>query len=241
MQARIRRKLSMAARALDFANAHPLPDPGFATVVARLQASVERGDALAEQERTGKITENVAQNRRTALRKTIRQQQLRRLATIAGIAAKTHPEVAGLFPVPSAKSPNKVILVAAHEMASAATPYRELLTSLGLGATFFDDLVSNVTAIETTTQTAHAGRSEHVFARRTMTSVAAECKVDVEVLDTYYHAAFQGQEDFLAAWASARNEAGPFKHPAEAPAPPPSPTEPPVPGVTPAAGSSGTA
>ena len=51
MQADVRRKLTMAARALSFTRANPPSDASHTAVVTRLEERLARADALALQER----------------------------------------------------------------------------------------------------------------------------------------------------------------------------------------------
>ena len=232
MKALIRRKLSMARRALDFAHAHPLTDAGFGTVVKRLQDQVTRGDALVMQEGEGRTGESSAIARRLELRRTIRRQQLRRLIRIARRATKDHPELAGQFVMPGFNLPHKPFVLAARSLLTAATAQKELFTSLGLGDSFFADLAASVDQFDAATESAHAGRMDHVGASAVLTEIARECLSDIDVLDTYYASAFPNDFELQAAWESAKNVRGPFLHreaAAPVPAPVPAPAPPPVP------------
>ena len=130
----------MAARALDFATAHPAADPGFATVLKRLGDIVARADAMAMQEQDGHTAERAAIARRHEVRNSVRRSQLRRLVRLAELAAKTNPEMKGKFFLPPGDIPNKPFLTAARSLLAAALPYRDLLVSLGLGETYIEDL-----------------------------------------------------------------------------------------------------
>lgn len=218
MQAIIRRKLSMARRALDFASAHPVADGSFATIVKRLDAMVTRGDALGMQQSDGRIGESAAVARRRTLRDTIRSQQLSRLVGIAELAAKDHPELVRKFLMPRGDLPNKTFLLAARSLLTAAIPRKELFVSLGLGDTFIEDLTQSLDELEAATETAHTGHSDHVGARADLTAMARDCVRDVRLLDTYFRAAFPNDLELLGAWESARNVAGPFRHQADIPA-----------------------
>jgi hypothetical protein len=230
MQAVIRRKLSMARRALDFAIAHPLTDPGFVTVVKRLQDEVTRGDTLGMQEGDGRTGERSAVARRADLKRTIRRQQLRRLIRIAQRAAKDHPQLAGQFAMPIFNLPNKPFLLAARSLLTAATAQKDLFASLGLGDTFLADLTASIDQFDAATESAHTGRMDHVGASAVLVEIARGCISDVDVLDTYFSAAFPNDLELQAAWESAKNVRGPFLHrEAAAPAPAPVPVPEPAP------------
>jgi hypothetical protein len=57
MRADIRRKLSMAAGALDLAVAHPSPDVSYNTLVGRLKERLARADHLVMQQASGRTGE----------------------------------------------------------------------------------------------------------------------------------------------------------------------------------------
>ena len=212
MQAVIRRKLSMAQRALDFAIAHPVADASFATVLKRLGTTVARADAIAMQESDGRTDERAAVARRKELRQSIRRNQLRRLIEIADLAARDHPELKGQFLMPPVEVPNKPFLLAARSLLAAAVPQKDLFASLGLGDTFIEDLTAATDQLEAATATAHTGRSDHVAARADFGILVRECLRDVDVIETFYRATMPGDSELLTAWESARNVAGPFRH-----------------------------
>jgi hypothetical protein len=226
MQSVIRRKLSMAARARDFATAHPVADASFTTVVKRLDATVTQADAIAMQERDGHTGERAAVARRKGLRQSIRKNQLRRLIRIADLAAKDHPELRGQFLMPPLQLPNKLFLLAARSLLAAAVPQKDLFVSLGLGETFVGELTQATDQLAAATEVAHSGRSEHIAARADLGTLVRECMRDVDVLGTFYRATLPSDSELLVAWESARNVAGPYRHPAVAPVPgPQNPTE----------------
>src|ERR1017187_1720574 len=212
MQAVIRRKLSMAARARDFATAHPVADASFATVVKRLDTTVTEADAIAMQESAGQMGGRAAIARRRDLRQSIRSNQLRRLVRIADLAAKDHPDLKGQFLMPRSNMPNKPFLLAARSLLAAAVPQKDLFISLGLGDTLIEDLTQATDQLDAATATAHSGRSDHVAARADLMILVRGCVRDIDVLGTFYRATLPGDSDLLTAWESARNVAGPFRH-----------------------------
>ncbi len=100
MLARIRRKLSMAVTARDFATAHPVADASFAIVVKRLADTITQADTNAMQQTDGVTGERAARARRQGLVAPVRRGQLHRLVRIAELAAETHPELKGQFVMP---------------------------------------------------------------------------------------------------------------------------------------------
>lgn len=228
MQALIRRKLSMAGRARDFIQAHPIDDPSFVTVAGRLTDAVARADVLIRQELDGRISEHAAASHRDTLRRLIRRNALRRLVSIANLAAESHPELVGQFNMPPHDGPKKVFILAAQAMLDAALPNKDLFISLGVGATFFDDLAASIASFEAATASAHAGRGDHIGARADLNQVASECLRDVAVLDTFVRTAFAGDVELIAIWTAASNVPGPFHRTQVDPVPAPAPVVTPV-------------
>jgi hypothetical protein len=233
MQAALRRKLSMAARAADFAAAHPSNDASYTSLVARLQDRVTTATALSTQQAEGGVSERAAIAHRAQLRRDIDRIQLRHLVIAAQLAESEHPEVKGLFSYPRRHGPNRDFLAAAQAMAAAAVEQKDVFIALGLGDTFLDELNQALAAFEQATDDAHGARRSHVGAASQLRAVVNEAVKLVGMLDGLYRARFRNDAESLAAWESSRNLPGPFRGqqapPAVAPTPTPTPTPVPAP------------
>ncbi|HEY3933477.1 MAG TPA: hypothetical protein VGL65_02575 [Gemmatimonadales bacterium] len=201
----------MVRRALDFAQAHPQTDSGYTAVVARLQVAIAAADTKGVVQDAGGEREHAAIERRTALIDAIRSQYLVRLARLAKRAKGDHPELADRFTLPRGDTPHRTFLIRATGMLQDAIAEKDLLTSLGVGDTFIEELTQEVADLATATADAHAGRSDHVGAGAGLEQVASEAVIDVAVLDTYMRKIFATDKASMAAWRSAKNLAGPFK------------------------------
>ena len=226
----------MMRRALDFATAHPIADAGFTAVFTRLSGQVTRADALVVQESAGITEERAARARRVALRKTVYANYLARLVRLAEKAARTKPELVGMFRRPSGKLTVKEFLVAANQLLAAAIPEKDLFLSLGVGDHFFEELSAAVTELDAETRTAHEGSAGHIGARAELKGIAKDATSEIAILGTFYRASAPDDLELLAAWKSASKVAGPFKRvqvevPGPAPAPVPAPVPTPVPVV----------
>jgi hypothetical protein len=223
MEAPLRRRISRARRALDFATAHPLPDSGYTTVVNRLKAEVDQADALGMLQGAGDEREHAALARRQQLKKTTSTQLLRRLCRVAKVASADHPDLANKFVLPR-KPQTRAFILKAQAMLADATAAKDVLGSVGLGDNFLAQLTQAVADLDTATDSAHAARNDHVGATGGLPAIADRCDIDVDVLDTFIQVEFASDAVALAAWRSARNVAGPFK--AQAAATPPVTPEP---------------
>ena len=157
-------------------------------------------------------TQYAAVDRRRALRKSIRNHQLRRLVRTAELAGRANPELRSKFRLPPPDLPNKTFILAARSLLTGATPFKDELTSLGLGNSLLDDVGTALDSLEGITETAHTGRAGHVGARAEILFLTGEARRDVELLDTWITAANEQDPEVLAAWKSARNVAGPYRH-----------------------------
>jgi hypothetical protein len=222
MNAPLRRRISRARRAYDFATAHPLPDSGYTTVVTRLKTEIDQADSLGILQGTGGEREHAAVVRRQVVRKTARSQLLRRLCRIAQLATATQPDLANKFVLPPSSGTTRAFVLRAQAMLADATAAKDVLSTIGLGDNFLADLTQAVADLSGTTENAHAARNDHVGATGGLPALMDRCDVDVDVLDTFIQAAFANDAQSLTAWRSAKNLAGPFKAQVEEvpPAPP---------------------
>ena len=233
MKAHVRRKLAMAVRVKNFNRANPSTDASYVVVAARLEELIPRADALALQERAGRLEERGATARREQLRREITG-LLRHLVRVAEVAAKERPELADQFKLPSATGPYKDFITGAKAMLAKATEERELFVRKGLGEKLLEELGQLVTQFEAATDSVHSGRRDHVGARADLGTVTDEIVEQVNLLDGLNRHRFRDDSERLAVWESARNIVGPFQ--AKPPTPPEGgDTQPSTGGVAPAA------
>jgi hypothetical protein len=226
MQAEIRRKLTMAARALNFAQAHPSTDASYTTLVARLQDRLAHANALAVQQTEGTTDERAATAQRDVLRRTIQRIQLRHLVALAAMASRDHPELLGKFVNPKPRASLKAVIAAAQALVAAATPHKDLFVSLGLSGTFLDELTQSIAQFDQVTEDGYAGRRAHVGARAELLMASDDCVKLVGLLDGVCQIRFRTDAESLAAWESSKSGAGPIRPKQAAPAPSPAPVDP---------------
>lgn len=204
MQADIRRKLAMAVRALDFAEANPATDSSYVTVVARLKERLARAEVLSIQERDGRALEQAAVGRRKELRRVMHGDQLKHLVRVAELALEDHPELSGVFFRPPFGTPLNSFITSAKAMLAAALPRKELFVQLGLGDGFLEELEKAVADFDAATETAHSSRRDHVGARGDLKAVTEECMQLTGLLDGLVRSLFRRDAERLAAWSSAK-------------------------------------
>ncbi len=236
MEAVNRRVLAMADRVADFTTAHPSTDGGFVAVLAQFQASVTRGQALAQQERDGRIAEQVAVASRRALRFNTIVPLLRRLSRVGG----TLNSGAEQFPLPRPGAPNAVLITAAKSVLAAATAQKDALQKAGLGDTLLDELTQGISQFAAATDAAISARRQHIGAHADIRAVADQLLQDVHLLDPLIRSEYRNDPELLAAWTSARSVMRPVRvgrrgtpPPVPAPAPLRTPAPDPAPAVAP--------
>ncbi len=232
MEAVNRRVLAMADRVADFTRAHPSTDGGFVAVLAQFQASVTRGQALAQQERDGRIAEQVAVASRRALRYNTIVPLLRHLSRVGSTLASGAEQ----FQLPRNGAPNAVLITAARSMLAAATAQKDALQQAGLGDTLLDELTQAITQFASATDGAISARRQHVGAHADIRAVADQLLQDVHILDGLIRSEYRNDPELLAAWTSARSVVRPVRvgrrgprQPVPVPAPAPTPAPDPAP------------
>jgi len=209
MNAEVRRKLAMGARVREFSRAHPSDDPSHTTLLGRLEDRLNRADALATQERAGRIEERAGKARRDELRRAMHFQLLRHLVRVGEAAAKQEPELAGKFRLRSPNATHKDFLVAAKAMLAEGVANKDLFVSLGLSAAMLDELGKAIAQFDEVTASGSAGRTDHIGARADLEAIAGEVLDLVELLNTFNLYRFRNDAELTPAWLSAREVLGP--------------------------------
>jgi hypothetical protein len=226
MKATIRRRLSMARRALDYATAHPIDDDGFKIALQRLAAAVTQATALGLQETGGLSGQHSAVAQRQAARNRIRRDYLIRVVRIGQQAADSNTALLGVFNLPPISEPNKHFLLDARTLHSLAAEHEATLVPLGLGSTFVADLGTALDQFEAMGTAIDTGRGEHVGAVRSFQKSLLTCRSIVSVIDTWYHSAYDEGDATMEGWLNARSIEGPFTRSKENT--PPAPVAPPA-------------
>jgi hypothetical protein len=208
MQARIRRKLSMAQKVLDFSRTTPSEDAGYTGVITRLEQVLTRATSLAQEAVDTTEEEQMAIHRRTRTRQRIAE-LLRHLARVGAAAAAQRPGLDEALAAPRNNRPNRQFLAKATIQLERATEHVELLRTFALGESFIADLTAAVADFEAAGKSANVDRVTHVGARAELLDATVECMELVGVLDGFNRARFATDTKQLAAWESARTLFGP--------------------------------
>jgi len=208
MDAMIRRKLSMATKALAFERQHPAEDPSQLGVTERLARVVERSNEVIREERRGIRDERAARDRRRAIRRGIRARLLH-LARVAEVAVRTAPNLAMRFEPPAHNGPNKTFIEMARTLLEDATTAQEPLLAAGLGGDFLAAVAVEVAAFDAAGTAGDVARGEHIRARAELAALAGEAIDLLQVLDGLNRVRFADVPGLQREWESARNIFGP--------------------------------
>src|SRR2546428_4624704 len=88
MNATLRRRLERAVRVRDFIRAHRTDGAGEGTALTRLEELIQRADALAAQQRAGRVATRAATLQREEFRHALQSKLLIYLAAVGTVAAK---------------------------------------------------------------------------------------------------------------------------------------------------------
>lgn len=210
MNAQLRRRLEMAARARDFLRAHQMDGVGQDLGLTKLEQLLEHAENLATQQRVGVAVERSAVKQRQELRRALQPRILGYLSAVGAVVGTQNAELAEQFRMPPANTTHQGLLTMSRAILERATAQKELLVKLGMSEQVLDELTTALGQYEDTLQATSAGRREHVGARADLQVVAADISKQLRLLDKVVRYRFGDNAELMGAWESARNVAGPF-------------------------------
>jgi hypothetical protein len=216
----------MAVRVREFSRAHPSADANYAPVLARLEDRVTRLETVAKQQEGGFMVKRSSVVKRRALRRRLRDELLRHLVTVAGVAAQESPGIVPRYRLPASNVSNATFQALARKLLENGQAEQELLKRHGLSEKLLDDLAQALAQYDASVEESSLGRRDHVAARAELNAVSREILNLVELLDGLNRYRFGAGSATLAAWESARNvvsgprsaEPEPGEEPGSAPA-----------------------
>ena len=203
MNAKVRRTLDMAARALEFGHAHPLESPGYAATMVRLEERLVRADLLATQQRDGILAVRAATRHKRELAQQIRRAHLTHLARIAEEAGSEMPELPQKFLFKPGKGSYRAFRTAARGMQVEAQSRRQELVKHGLVEPVLDDLGRLLDELDAVSERGQEARRVHVGATAQLQVVADEVVRLVKALVGLNRYRFANDPELLAQWESA--------------------------------------
>src|SRR5919197_483049 len=211
MNAQLRRRLAMAARARDFLRAHQLEGVDQNLAVTKLEELLERAENLATQQRTGVAAERAATKQRQAVRRVLQPKILGYFSVVGAVAATHNQDLAEQFRMPPADATHQGLLTMSRAILERASAEKELLVKLGMSEQVLDELATALGEYEQTLEATSAGRRAHVGARGDLQTVGTEISEQLRLLDKLVRYRFGDNSELMTAWKSARNVAGPSK------------------------------
>jgi hypothetical protein len=205
MNAKVRRRLEMGARALEFSREHPDSNPGYTAALARLEERLGRADQLSRQQREGLIQVHTATARKSKLRRTMRQGHLLHIARAAEMASREVPELGDQFALSRVPRTYLAFRTAARSIAAEAQNRKELLEKHGLAGTVLESLNELLEEFDVAIEQGSAGRRAHVGASAELEAVDDEILLLVGAIGGFNRVRFAGDSQAMAAWENASN------------------------------------
>ena len=208
MNSMVRRKLDMASRVREFTRAHAGSDPGYPTVLARLDELLPRAEAIAARQHQGRVAARGAQAGRMELRRELHSQLMHYLVAVGSFAAKDQAELSERFKLPDINATNQAFLTSVKALLVAAEGQRDLLAKQGLVLTSLDEIRRMVADFEAAGETARTARRDHIGARADLEVIATELVEQVKVLDGITRYRFGKDPEVMVEWKAARQLLG---------------------------------
>ena len=205
MNARVRRKLEMAARVRTFSRNHPSDEPTYATVLGRFEARLARAEAIAARQHEARLAARGAGDRRRALRRLVHFELLPYLIAVGNVAARDQAELADQFKLPDSNANNQAFLAAVKVLVATAVEERAVLVAAGMAPALLDELQRMFAAFQSASEEARATRLSQVGARADLQKIAGDLMEEVRVLHGLNRWRFGKQPEALAEWLSARH------------------------------------
>ena len=205
MNARVRSRVEMGRRALQFSRAHADESAGYTAAVSRLEERLGRAETLANQQLNGIRATRAAATQRRIIRKAMMRGHLRHLARVARLAAVEIPGIAERISLPPRNSTYLEFRTTAVSIATEAAAHLEVLVRYGLVESVVTELNAALERFQVVTDAAMEARRAHVGASAELANVATEIVAVVRVLDGLNTIRFTSDAESLAAWRSASN------------------------------------
>lgn len=208
MNADIRRKLEMAARVREFTRARAATDPGFGAVLAGLDALLERAEAIAARQHTGRVGARGARAAREALRRRLHAQLVPYLVAVGSLAGPERPDLAAPFRLPATNASTSVFLTAVKALCAAGDAQRERLVAAGMAPGLLDDLGSMVRAFEAASEAQRTARRDHIGATTELRVVTAQLARQIRLVDGVTRYRCGDDPDVMGEWKAAKQVLG---------------------------------
>ena len=203
MKAEARRKIEMAARALEFSQAHRDDSDGYRVALQQLEELVALSAQLADQQRRGMAEVRAASARKRELIRVMRRRQLVHVARVVQRAARELPELAQIFDLPRLPIPHLAFMSGARTMAAEARKHKELLIRYGLVERILERLERSLDQFARAVEQGAEGRRIHIGASNRLDSLANDMVELVQVIDSANRDRFEDDPDLMTAWKSA--------------------------------------
>ena len=205
-QQKVVQRFTQVQNFLDANNA--LIDPASVAPQRQVLAGVIAQIGTYAQQQQSKGVETVQAHTVASLRDSLRDSQMRPIATIALAKLPITPNLRSAFALPPAKTNALTLITMGQTMAQAAEPYAQVFVQNGLKSTFVDDLTAAITALHNAVTAADNSKVTSKGATSGIEEQLAAGKQAVKLLDSIVRPALSNSKTLLAQWSTVRREAG---------------------------------
>ena len=208
MTTEVRRKMEMAARVREFTRARAATEPGYASLLPRLDDLLARAHGNAARQHTGLLAARGARARREELRRLLHHQLVHYLVAVGSVAVWEHAELAERFKLPATNCNTSVFLTSIKALLAAAERQRELLVKEGMAPALLEDLGRMIGDLETVCEAQRTARRDHIGATADFRAVAGQLAQQIKLLDGITRYRFGGDPEVMAEWKAAKQVLG---------------------------------
>ena len=214
MRAVTRRVYDMCVRVVNWALAHPDDEPGFAVLLAQLQALVVRmGDVITAQ-RNGFIDSRASRSRKQELRSELAV-PIAHLAQIGALAAREVHELGKTFRFRPSATSLVAFQSAGRAMLETAQAHKEVLVKHGLSESVLVELERMLDQFDAAVRLGAEGRVRHTAATRELVALTKEAGRLVRAMDARVRIRYRNDLPALEQWVSARTVLGTPQRPGD--------------------------
>lgn len=199
MNRRVRLRIEMGTRALEFSLAQPDTESAMQAAAAKLEQLLKQANEAAVRQRDGFIQVHAASAHKQELRRKMGM-GIGHMAEVGRAASIERQELGNTFRVKPEGETFRTFITASRAMAAAASEHKETLTKFGLVQSVVDEFGHQLDQFDAALTQGNEGRSAHVGATLELEAVSHEIARTVRVMDARNRQRFADNPQLLGAW-----------------------------------------
>lgn len=203
MNRMLTKKLTMAARALEFLRAHPFTDRSQAAMATQFAKLLDEAQALSLAEPNTRLAVAAARRHAAELRRGLEAHLLPGVARIGAFALRADTQAASRFAPLPGKS-EAAFVARAASLLEAARAHPEVLARAGLSRNQVAELADGLTQFQAATALARELRQQHYDTKTALDRAMAELMAQLRLFDAYNRVRLQRDVALLERWMALR-------------------------------------